>query len=152
MIVESINQQIATALKARDSVRLSTLRMLSSSFNYERIAKQHDLSESEELDVVAREAKKRRESIEMYKNAQEFERADKEQKELAVLEEFLPLQLSDDELVLVVDQAIAETGASELKDMGRVIGDVKAKVGTKAEGSRISQLVKDKLAPTQHNG
>jgi hypothetical protein len=146
MIRDSINAQIATALKAHEKTRLETLRMLSSAFNYERIAKQHDLSEAEELDVVAKEAKKRREAIEMYKNAQELERADQEQKELAILEEYLPLPLSDEELIAIVEAAIHEVGVSNISQMGQVVGDVKSKVGTKAEGSRIAQIVREKLS------
>ncbi len=146
MITDTINQQIATALKLREPIRLSTLRMLSSSFNYERIAQQRALTQEEELSVVAREAKKRREAIDMYKNAGELERADKEQKELVVLEEFLPKQLSDEELLEIVTYAISEAGATTMADMGKVIGLIKVKVGNQADGGRIAAMVKEKLS------
>lgn len=90
MISDTISQKIAEAMKARDEIRLSTLRLLSSALNYERIAKQHELSEEEELQVVRKEAKKRKDAIEAYKKAEAFDRADKESKELVILEEFLP--------------------------------------------------------------
>lgn len=147
MIVQIINSQIAQALKAHDAIRLSTLRMLSSSFNYERISKQHDLTEEEELEVVRREAKKRKDAIEIYKNAKEFERADKEQKELAVLEEYLPKQMSDEELTHIVDAVIHEMGGESLgpSDIGKVIGAVLHKTQGLADGGRVASLIKTRL-------
>lgn len=93
MISDTINQKIAEALKAHDEIRLSTLRMLSSALNYEFIAKQHKLSEEEELVVVVKEAKKRKEAIGIYKKVAANDRAEKEEKELKILEEFLPAQI-----------------------------------------------------------
>ncbi len=147
MIVPTINQKIAEALKAHDEIRLSTLRMLSSSFNYERINLQHELTEQEELEVVRREAKKRKESIEIYEKNNRQELADKEKKELVILEEFLPAQISNDELEKLIDESIHQSNASTIAEMGKVIALVKSKAGQTAEGSRIAQLVKSKLAP-----
>ena len=106
MIGDTINQKIAEALKSHDELLLSTLRMLSSAFNYERIAKQHDLSEEEEISVVRKEAKKRQDAILALKNAQGKklniqalsieERLDKEQKELEILKAYLPTELPDE--------------------------------------------------------
>src|SRR5690554_5743332 len=98
MITQSLQKQIADAMKSRDEIRLSTLRLLISALNYEKIAKQHELSEEEELAVVAREAKKRKDAIEAYEKAGAKDRAEKEKKELEVLQEFLPEQLSDSQL------------------------------------------------------
>lgn len=145
MIAPTINEQIAAALKARDQIRLSTLRMLSSAFNYERIAKQHELSEEEELEVVKREAKKRKDAIEIYNKADEIERAHKEQQELAVLEEYLPKQMSDEQLTHIVDTTMHEMGALTASDMGRIIGAVMHKVAGQADGGRVSAIVKSKL-------
>ncbi|MBI2066050.1 GatB/YqeY domain-containing protein [Candidatus Woesebacteria bacterium] len=89
MIADTINLSIAKALKAKDEIKLSTLRLLSSALNYEFIAKQHVLTEEEELSVVRREAKKRKEAIEAYEKAGASDRAEKEKKEMAVLEEYL---------------------------------------------------------------
>jgi len=145
MIVQSINQKIQEAMKARDDIRVSTLRLLSSAFNYDRIAKQHELTEEEELAVVRREAKKRVEAIEAYEKAKVQEKADREKKELTILEEFLPQQMGDEELTKVVDEAISLVGASSIADMGKVMGEVMGKTAGRADGGRVSQLVKKRL-------
>ena len=126
MITDTITQKIGEALKAHDEIRLSTLRLLSSAFNYEFIAKQHKLSEDEELVVVRKEAKKRKEAIEALRQAQGKhtssggdmgDRIKKEGAELKILQEYLPPEVSDDEIAKLVDVAIAETGASKISDM-----------------------------------
>lgn len=146
MITDTITQKIGEALKAHDEIRLSTLRLLSSAFNYEFIAKQHKLSEDEEMVVVRREAKKRKEAIEAYEKAGYKDRADKEAKELAILQEYLPPETSDEELNKIIDEAIAEIKPSSATQIGQVIGAVKAKTSGNAEGSKIAELVKSKLA------
>ena len=149
MIADSINQKIGEALKAGDEIRLSTLRLLSSAFNYEFIAKQHKLSEEEELAVVRKEAKKRKEAIEAYQKAGAQDRADKEQKELEILQEYLPAGLSDAEIEKIVEEAIAETGATSTADMGKVMGAAAGKAGGRAEGGKISEIVRAKLGNDQ---
>ncbi len=104
MIKNSLNGQIVEALKAKDEIRLSTLRMLLSALNYDVIAKQHDLTEDEELAVVKREAKKRTDAIEAYEKAGAPDRAEKEKQELAILKEYLPEQLPDEELEKLVEE------------------------------------------------
>jgi len=146
MIADTITQKIAEALKARDEIRLSTLRLLSSALNYEFIAKQHKLSEEEELVVVGREAKKRKDAIEAYQKVEAFDRAEKEQKELKILEEYLPQQMPDIELIKLVDEAISQTGAKIVADFGKVMGAVMPKVQGRAGGDRVSALVKEKLS------
>ncbi|MFH1863346.1 MAG: GatB/YqeY domain-containing protein [bacterium] len=155
MIAGTINQKIAEALKAHDETRLSTLRMLSSAFNYEYIAKQHKLTEEEELVVVRKEAKKRKDAIEAFKMAQgkqttsgtnQDERIKQEEKELAILSEYLPKQMEIKEIEKLVVEAISQTGASGIGDMGKVIGMVMAKAGGGAEGSKVAELVKKKLS------
>ena len=154
MITDTITQKIGEALKARDEIRLSTLRLLSSALNYEFIAKQHILSEEEELAVVKREAKKRKDSIEAFKQAQGKttnstvsleDRIAKEEKELVILKEFLPEEISEEDLKKLVDAVIVETGATAISDMGKVIGLVMAKAGGRADGSMVAGLVKAKL-------
>ncbi len=146
MIADTISQKIAEAMKAHDEIRLSTLKLLSSAFNYEFIAKQHKLSEEEEMVVVRREAKKRKEAIEAYEKAGATERAEKEKKELEILQEFLPPEMSDEELEKLVNEAINQTGAKTIADIGKVMGAVMAKTGGRAEGGRVSEIVKSKLA------
>ena len=154
MITDTITQKIGEALKAHDEIRLSTLRLLSSALNYEFIAKQHKLSEDEELIVVRKEAKKRKEAIEALRQAQGkhtssggdmSDRIKKEEVELKILQEYLPPEISEDEIAKLVDEAMKETGASKISDMGKVIGLVKAKTKGAADGAKIAGLVKSKL-------
>ncbi len=146
MIAETITQKIAEAMKAKDEIKVSTLRLLSSALNYEFIAKQHPLSEEEELGVVRREAKKRKEAIEAYEKAGAQERADKEKKELEILSEYLPQQMSDEEVEKIVDEAITQTGAKTIADMGKVMGAAVGKAAGRAEGGKISEIVRRKLS------
>lgn len=136
---------IGEAMKAHDEVRVSTLRLLSSAFNYERIEKQHELTDEEELVVIRRQAKQRKDSIEAYKKAGAEDRAAKEEAELAILQEFLPPEMEEAELAKLVDEAIAEVGAKTMADMGKVIGAVKGKTPS-AEGGKIAELVRGKLS------
>ena len=155
LITDTITRKIGEAMKAKDEIRLSTLRMLSSALNYEFIAKQHKLSDEEEIVVVRREAKKRKEAIDAFRQAQGKltssgtnmdERIAKEQKELAILEEYLPPQISDEELTNIVDEAIAQTKASSMVDIGKVMGFVKNKTAGNADGGKVVEIVKSKLA------
>jgi len=154
MIADTITQNIGKALKAKDEIRLSTLRLLSSALNYEKIAKQHTLTEEEELIVVRREAKKRKDAIEALRQAQGKlttsgtnldERIKREERELEILQEFLPEEMGDDELNKLVEEAVRETGATTMADMGRVIGAVMGKAKGTAEGAKVAELVKQKL-------
>ncbi len=152
MITDTISQKIQEAMKAKDEIRLSTLRLLSSAFNYERIAKQHELSEEEELEVVRKEAKRRKDAIEAYEKAKAFDRADKEKKELAILQEFLPPEMSDEELEKIINEVIKEAGLPAdathqalQAGMGKVIGAVMGKVKGQVDGKRVAEIVKSKL-------
>lgn len=153
MIADTITQKIGEAMKAKDEIRLSTLRLLSSAFNYEFIALQHKLNAAEELAVVRREAKKRKEAIEVLRQAQGKrtssgtnmdKRIEKEGAELAILQEFLPPDITEEELEKLVAEAISQLKPAGLQDMGKVIGFVKGKVPG-ADGGKIAQLVKSKL-------
>jgi uncharacterized protein YqeY len=146
MIVPTLQQKIGEALKAHDEIRLSTLRLLSSAMNYERIAKQHDLNEEEELNVVRKEAKMRKDAIEAYEKAGAQDRADKEKTELEILEVYLPKQMSDEELSTIVDEVLSTMNITSPAEMGKAIGAVMAKVKGVADGSRVSTLIKEKLA------
>jgi len=145
MIAQTLQAKIGEALKAHDEVRLSTLRLLSSAFNYEFIAKQHTLTEEEELAVIRKEAKQRRDSIEAYDKAGRADLSDKEKAELAILQGFLPPEMDESELNKIIDEVVASTGAKSMNEMGKVIGAVKAKVGSAVDGGHIAQLVKSKL-------
>ena len=148
MIANTLTQKIGEAMKARDAVRLSTLRMLSSAFNYEKIAKQHELNDEEELGVIRKEAKKRKEAIEAYGKVADKEsakeRIEQESKELEILQEFLPPEIGKEEIEKLVDQAILELKASSISDMGKVIGSVKSKASG-VDGSTLAEIIKQKL-------
>lgn len=144
MIASKLQNMIGEAMKAHDDVRLSTLRLLSSAFNYERIEKRHDLSEEEEIGVIQKQAKQRKDSIEVYKKAGASDRAKREEEELKILREFLPPEMPDEEIAKVVDDAISELGAKSMADMGKVIGKVKSIVPN-ADGAKVAGMVKAKL-------
>ncbi len=145
MIADTISKKIAEAMKAHDEIRLSTLRLLSSALNYEFIAKQHKLSDEEELVVVRHEAKMRKEAIESYEKAGAIDRAEKEKKELVILQEYLPAEMTDEELSQLVNESISQAGAKTMADMGKVMGLVMSKVAGRADGNRVMGLVKGKL-------
>jgi len=146
MIADTITKLIGEAMKARDEIRLSTLRMLSSALNYEKIAKQHELNKEEELTVVRRELKKRKDAIEAYEKAGATDRAEKEKKEATILEAYLPAQMDDTELEKIVQETISETGVQGLGEMGKIMGAVMPKVGGRADGGRVSGMVKKLLS------
>lgn len=144
MIAQTLQAKIGEAMKAHDEVKLSTLRLLSSAFNYEKIAKQHELTEEEEMAVIRKEAKQRRDSIEAYKKAGAMDLAAKEESELKILQEYLPPEMSEQELSKLVMDAIIQSGAKTMADMGRVIGMVKSKAPN-VDGTKIAQIVSSKL-------
>lgn len=145
MITGDLQTKIAEAMKAHDGVKVSTLRLLSSAFNYEKIAKQHDLTEEEELGVVRREVKQRRDSIEAYDKANRPDLSEKEKVELVILQEFLPPEMSDQELLKLIEEAVNIVKPTGMADMGRVIGLVKSKAPN-ADGAKIAEIVKGKLS------
>lgn len=131
-------------MKAHDDVRVSTLKLLSTEIHNYQIDHK-EMTEDEELSVVKKEAKKRKDAIEAYIKAGLQDRADKEASELKILQEFLPEALTDQELQQFVDEAMAETGATDIKQMGMVISKVMEKSKGNADGARVAQIVKQKL-------
>ena len=144
-IVPTLMQKIGEAMKAHDAVRVSTLRMLLSELKNEKINKQHDLSEDEELIVVRKEAKKRKEAIEMYAKAGAEDKVVNEKAELTILSEFLPPEVTEEEMLRLVDETIKESGASTMQDMGKVIATVKLK-NSGVDGGKIAEMVRLKLS------
>ena len=145
MISSNITKMIGDAMKAHDVVRLSTLRMLSSEFNYEKIKLQHDLTEQDEIAVIRNEARKRKDAIEAYTKAGAVDRVELEGTELSILQEFLPPEISEEELVKLIDDSIKEIGASSIADMGKVITLVKLK-SPGVDGGAVANLVRSKLS------
>ena len=146
MLAEKIKKQIVEAMKAGDKLKMSTLKLLSSAMHNAQIKKQEDLSEEEELEVIRREAKQRKDSIDAYKKAGAGEKAEIEEKELVILQEYLPKDLSSEEVEKIVDEVITSLGARSMKDMGKVIGAVVGKCKGKADGKTVSEIVRTKLS------
>ncbi len=148
MLKDKIAADLKQAMLSGDKSRVELLGMLKSAILYKEVelgTRDEGLSDDQIIDVLSKEAKKRQEAAEMYKNAGEESRAEKEISEKDVISIYLPEQMSEEELSSVVDSAVSELKPEGLKDMGRVIGAVKEKVGNKADGSLIAQLVKSKL-------
>ena len=147
-ILERIQTDMAVAMKAREADRLSTLRMLKTALMEAKTRRPKDavLSASEEIEVLQRYVKKRREVIEEWKKAGRDDLIAREEGEIAVTQRYLPQGMGDDELRALVSEAIARTGAAGSKDVGKVIGAVMAQVKGRAEGGTVSRLVKEALA------
>jgi len=144
---DRIADDMRAAMKERDQVRVSTLRMLMAAVKNAEVqgAQARELSDAEVLDVVGREAKRRKEAIEAYSGAGRTDLVDKETAELGVLQGYLPEALSDEELARLVDEVIAETGASTPRQMGDVMKVLMPKVRGRADGAAVSAMVKQKL-------
>ena len=145
-LITTIENELKEARLARDDERRDALTLILASLRSAEKELQRPLSEDEELQVLQRERKKRVEAFQAFEAAGREEQADKEDYELEVLEEFMPEPLSDDELDEIVDDVIAEVGATSLRDIGRVMADVMPRVSGKADGSAVSQIVREKLA------
>jgi hypothetical protein len=146
MLETKLDADIKQALLGGDKPRAEVLRGLKSALLYEKVAKglrNTGLTDEQVMTIIAKEVKKRSESAELYVKAGSQERADKELSEKAILEEYLPQQMSDEELQVVVADVISLLGKDA--QMGQVIGAVRAKVGASADGGRIAAAVKSKL-------
>ncbi|MDX6475261.1 MAG: uncharacterized protein QOH95_772 [Gaiellaceae bacterium] len=145
-LVTQMEQEVKDAMLARDNERRDALRLILSSLKSAEKDLLRPLSEDEELQVLQRERKKRLEAAEAFHAAGRAEQAEKEEAELAILEEFMPEPLAEEEIERIVDDAIAENGATSMRDMGRVMADVMPQIAGRADGSAVSQLVREKLA------
>lgn len=134
---------VKEAMKNKDKELRDTIRQLQAAIKQIEVDEQKDLSADEEMDVLIKEAKKRRESIDELSKAGR-ETAD-EEKELVIIESFLPEQMSEDEIRELAKQAIEETGASEMRDMGKVMGKLSAQTKGKADGKLVSTIVREML-------
>jgi len=147
-LIERINADLKTAMLARDAFQTETLRGLKAAILNEEVAsgkRETGLSEEELEKLIAREAKKRDEAAALFEQGGNQESADKERREKELLGQYLPEQLSEDEIKKLVETAVAEIRPEGMKDMGRVIGAVKAKAGNAADGALVAKLVKEKL-------
>ena len=145
-LIERIQEELKDAMRDRDNQRRDALRLILSSLQSAEKELQRQLTEQEELQVLQRERKRRVEAEEAFRSAGREEQADAEDFELEVLEELMPEPLGEEELEEIIDDAIAENGATSLRDLGRVMADVMPQVAGRADGAEVSQLVREKLA------
>ena len=145
-LIGRIEDELKTAMRERETARRDALRLILTSLRSAEKELQRPLSDQEELQVLQRERKRRIEAADAYREVGSEERAAGEERELAVLEEFMPEPLSEDELESIIDDAIAENGATSMRDLGRVMADVMPQVAGRADGGVVSQLVREKLA------
>jgi uncharacterized protein YqeY len=145
-LIGEIEQDLGEAMRERDAERRDALRLILASLRSAEKELMRPLSDEEELQVLQRERKKRLEAAEAFRAAGREQQAEKEEDELDVLEDYMPEPLSEDELEEIVDNVIAEVGATSVRDLGRVMADVMPQVAGRADGSAVSQLVREKLA------
>jgi uncharacterized protein len=145
-LIVRIKEELDNAVRERDSERRDALRLILSSLQSAEKELQRPLHDEEELQVLQRERKRRLEAAEAFRSGGREEQAESEERELDVLEEFMPEPLSEEELESIIDDAIAECGATSMRDLGRVMADVMPQVAGRADGSAVSQLVREKLA------
>lgn len=145
-ILDQLNEDMKTAMKAKDREKLTTIRMIKSSIQNEEINKGQALNEEEELAILSREKKQRQESYTEFEKAGREDLMEKIQVELEVVDQYLPEQLSDEEVRTLVKDTIDEVGAESMQDMGTVMSQVMPKVQGRADGSQVNALVREILS------
>jgi uncharacterized protein len=145
-LIARIEGELKEAMQARAADRRDALRLILAALRSAEKELQRPLHDDEELQVLQRERKRRVEAAEAFRAAGREEQAEGEERELGILEEFMPEPLSEADLEEIVDDAIAEVGATSMRDIGRVMADVMPQVAGRADGSAVSQLVREKLA------
>lgn len=142
---DQLAEDMKTAMKAKDQVTLSTIRMVTSAIKNKEIELIRKLSEEEVAEVVVKAIKQRRDSIEQYRKGAREDLAVKEEAEIVVLERYLPKQLTEEEITALAREAIAAVGATSAKEMGKVMGQLMPKVKGKADGGLVNRVVKGLL-------
>lgn len=144
-LFDKINADIITAMKAKNEAGLSALRMLKSAIKYKEVDLKREVTDEDVIDVLSKQAKQRKESIEGFEKGGRPEAAASERAELALIEKFLPAAISETELAQLIDEAIKSSGAAGPKDMGKVMGVLTPKIKGRADMGKVSGLVKAKL-------
>lgn len=143
---QDIKKDLKQALKEGQDLKVSTLRMLLSAVNNKEKEKQEELNEDEFMEIVSSEVKNRRESIEKFEEGGREDKAEQEEKEMKILKEYLPEQLSDEEIKELVEETIEKVGAEGMQDMGKVMSKIMPKVKGKASGDKVNEIVKEELS------
>lgn len=139
---KKLNEEMKAAMKSGDRDRLETMRMLKSGLQKVLIDKGAGVTADDELAWLVVESKRRKEAMDLFAKGGRQDLAEKESRELSIINEFLPKQLSDEELKSIVEDAVKSTGAASAKDMGKVMGIIMAKVKGKADGKKVQEMVK----------
>lgn len=143
---EKLSNDLTTAMKSGDKIVVETLRVIRAAIQNARLAKQKDFSDEDVLAVINKEAKKRKESIELYEKGGRTDLVQQESKELEIISAYLPEALSDEALMQIIDETLKESGAESMQDMGKVMGLIMPKVKGKADGKHVQNLVREKLS------
>ncbi|MBW9264019.1 MAG: GatB/YqeY domain-containing protein [Candidatus Thiodiazotropha sp. (ex. Lucinisca nassula)] len=146
MLKEQILDDVKAAMKAKEKSRLGTLRLITAAIKQREVDERTELDDTQVLAILEKMIKQRRDSIKQYESAGRQELAEQEKSEIAIIETYMPAGLSDDEISAMVDNAIAETNASGMQDMGKVMGLLKPQMQGRADMGKVSGLVKQKLA------
>ncbi|MEK7502768.1 MAG: GatB/YqeY domain-containing protein [Patescibacteria group bacterium] len=145
---KDLQEELKQSMLVKNEVKTSVLRMVLSAINYHEIQKGgagYEATEEDVMSVIQKDAKQHNDSIEQFKNAGRQDLVDKETRELEILKNYLPQQMSEDEIKKLVEDAISQTGAKSIQDIGKVMGALMPKVKGKADGSLVSKIVKDLL-------
>ncbi len=145
-IQEKLTEDLKAAMKAKDALRVETIRMLRAQMKDRQIAKGEELTEEDEIAVLTNAAKKRREAIELYKQSDRTDLLQKEEQELAILSAYLPEQMGREEIEAQVEKIIAEVGASSVKDLGKVMSVAMKSLKGRADGKTVQEIVRSKLS------
>jgi len=150
MLKQKLQEELKQSMLSRDEMKTSVLRMLLSAVNYYEINKGgagYTATDEDVLSVIQKEVKQRKDSIEQFKIARRQDLVDKETKELELLQEYLPEQLSEQTLITLITQTIKDLGATSIADMGKVMGVLMPKIKAKADAGVVSRIVKEELSP-----
>lgn len=143
---ERLNEEMKLAMKSNDKIRLSTIRMIRSAIKNREIELRKKLDDEEIYRVIQGMVRKGEESLEQFQAGGRTDLVEKERKEIEILKSFLPEQVSKEELIRIIDETIKETQSSSIKDLGKVMKSVMSKLGGKADGRLVNQLVKERLS------
>lgn len=145
-LVDRLNSDMKQAMKARDKVRLSVIRMIKTALQNESIKKMKELSEDEVLAVLSRELKQRKDSLQEFENAGRQDLVDEVSNEIAIVQTYMPEQLSEEDIKSIIDETISEVGAGSKADIGKVMKAIMPKLKGRADGSLVNRLVRSKLS------
>lgn len=145
-LVEQVNADVITAMKSQNKLALDVLRMLKSALQMEGIAKKHDLSDEEAMQVIKKQVKTRKESIEEYKSYGKLDLVENLSKEIEVLNKYLPKELTTEEINKELDKIFAELKPESIKDLGAVMKTASARLGTRADMKQVSNMIRERLS------